>query len=292
MARAPACAFILCLTGRVASRISRSHSNPDASARQLWRVHLRAPSFYALLDESPPAFYGRTRIQMPQLTDCGACASVRLHFILYWASRLRHFTVALESRCLSSQLVARAQACAFILFVTGRVASDILRSHSNPDTSAQQLRRVRRRAPSFYALPGESLPTFYGRIQIQMPELSNCAACASGRLHFTLYWVSRFRHVMVAFSSRYLSLAIEARAPACGFILRFTGRVASGILRSHSNPDTSAQQLRRLCQRAPSFYALLGESPPAFYGRIQMQIYLSLAIAARAPAHAFICTLL
>ena len=196
-----------------------------------------APPFRALLDESFPAFLGRTQIQMPQLTNCGACASVRLHFVPEWVSRFPLSTVALKSRCLSSPIVARAPACAFILCLTGRVASRISRSHSNPDASAHRLWRVRQRAPSFYSLLGESPPTFYGRTRIQMPQLTTCGACASVRLHFIRYWASRLRHFTVAFKSRYLSSAITARAPACAFILRFTGRVASDILRSHSDPD-------------------------------------------------------
>jgi hypothetical protein len=257
---APACAFILCLTGQVASRISRSHSNPDASVHQLWHVRQRAPSFCALLGESLPAFHGRTRLQMPQLTNCGACASVRLHFTLYWASRLRHFTVAFKSRYLSSAIAARAPACAFILRFTGRVASDILRSHSNPDTSAQQLRCVRQRAPSFCALLGESLPTFYGRIYIQIPQLSNCGSCASVLLHFVLYWASRFRHFAVAFKSRCLGSAIAALVPARASILRFTGRVASGILRSHSNADIPELSNCGACASARLQFALYWES--------------------------------
>ena len=83
----------------------------------LWRVRQRAPSFCALLDgsfwhfvvvlksrcliaafvvrapacalicgllgESLPTFHGLTRAQIPHLRICGACASMRLHFLLY-----------------------------------------------------------------------------------------------------------------------------------------------------------------------------------------------------------------
>ena len=150
---------------------------------------------------------------------------MRLHFALYWASRFWHFTVTFKSRYLGSAIAALVPARAFILRFTGRVASGILQSHSNAD----------------------------------IPELSNCGACASARLH-----------------------------------LHFTVRVASGILRSlgpalciqpctrevlssldsvqHIEPEAPATQFRELSapggkgfisdilQRAPLFWGQGGAS--------------------------------
>ena len=116
-ARAPACAFILCFIGQVASGILRSYSNPDSLSHFVARAPacaltlrflldgsfwhfvvvlksrcliaafvVRAPAcalICGLLGESLPTFHGLTRAQIPHLRICGACASMRLHFLLY-----------------------------------------------------------------------------------------------------------------------------------------------------------------------------------------------------------------